>query len=47
LLRADVWFSEAMLAEGNHYLLERARAFGIEVYLDINWDPEWSIAGND
>lgn len=47
LLRADVWFSEPMLAEGNYQLLCRARAAGIETYLDINWDPEWSIPGND
>jgi sugar/nucleoside kinase (ribokinase family) len=45
LLRADIWFSEAMLAEGNMELLRRARAAGIETYLDINWDPEWSVSG--
>jgi sugar/nucleoside kinase (ribokinase family) len=41
LLRADVWFSEPMLAGGNRVLLEGARKHGIETYLDINWDPEW------
>jgi sugar/nucleoside kinase (ribokinase family) len=46
LLRADVWFSEAMLAEGNYGLLRRVRAAGIETYLDINWDPEWTVPGN-
>ncbi len=46
LLRADVWFSESLLAEGNYALLGRARAAGIETYLDINWDPEWSVPGN-
>jgi sugar/nucleoside kinase (ribokinase family) len=46
LFRADVWFSEAMLAGGNCRLLQRAREAGIETYIDINWDPEWSIAGN-
>jgi sugar/nucleoside kinase (ribokinase family) len=46
LLRADVWFSEAMLAGGNRRLLERARAAGMTTYLDINWDPEWSAAGD-
>jgi sugar/nucleoside kinase (ribokinase family) len=46
LLRADVWFSEAMLAEGNCRLLQRAREAGIETYIDINWDPEWSLAVN-
>jgi sugar/nucleoside kinase (ribokinase family) len=42
LLRADVWFSEPMLAGGNRALLEAANKQGIETYLDINWDPEWS-----
>lgn len=42
LLRADVWFSEPMLHEGNFVLFERARARKIETYLDINWDPAWT-----
>ncbi len=42
LLRADVWFSEQMLAEGNRVLLQRAWEAGIETYMDINWDPQWS-----
>ena len=44
LLRADIWFSEAMLEEGNFRLLERARSAGMETYIDINWDPEWGVA---
>lgn len=43
LLRADIWFSEAMLQEGNSILFERARDRGIEIYLDINWDPAWTV----
>ena len=46
LLRSDVWFSEQMLADGNRVLLERARGAGMETYMDINWDPEWSLAAN-
>jgi sugar/nucleoside kinase (ribokinase family) len=42
LLRADIWFSESMLYEGNLVLFERARARGIDTYLDINWDPMWA-----
>ena len=44
LLRADVWFSEAMLFEGNRKLLENARRSGINVSLDLNWDPQWGRA---
>lgn len=46
LVRADVWFSEAMLYEGNSILFERAHARGIETYLDINWDPAWTVGEN-
>jgi sugar/nucleoside kinase (ribokinase family) len=46
MLRADVWFSESMLAEGNDFLFEQVCTAGIETYMDINWDPEWSVAGN-
>ncbi len=42
LYRADVWFAERMLEEGNTRLLRRAREAGIETSLDINWDPAWS-----
>jgi sugar/nucleoside kinase (ribokinase family) len=44
LLRADVWFSESMLFEGNKLLLEAARNRGLQVSLDINWDPSWGVA---
>jgi sugar/nucleoside kinase (ribokinase family) len=44
LLRADVWFSEAMLFEGNKTLLETARRSNITVSLDLNWDPQWGRA---
>lgn len=41
LLRADVWFSTPMLADGNRQLLAAARARGLATSLDINWDPRW------
>lgn len=44
LLRADVWFSEAMLHGGNAQLFQKARAAGIAVSLDLNWDPQWGRA---
>jgi sugar/nucleoside kinase (ribokinase family) len=44
LLRADVWFSEPMLAGGNAELFEAARAEGLATSLDINWDPYWGSA---
>jgi sugar/nucleoside kinase (ribokinase family) len=44
LLRADVWFSEPMLAGGNEELLQAARAGGLATSLDINWDPHWGSA---
>lgn len=44
LLRADVWFSEAMLFEGNKTLLETARRSNITTSLDLNWDPQWGRA---
>jgi sugar/nucleoside kinase (ribokinase family) len=42
LLRADVWFSEAMLEGGNRRLLAEARRRGLTTSLDINFDPRWS-----
>lgn len=42
LLRADVWFSEAMLFGGNRELFEAARKMGLTISLDLNWDPHWS-----
>ncbi len=44
LLRADVWFSEPMLAGGNEALLLAARNQGVTTSLDINWDPQWGAA---
>jgi len=44
LLRADVWFSEPMLAGGNEALFRAARAQGLSTSLDINWDPQWGSA---
>ncbi|HOD80490.1 MAG: 2-dehydro-3-deoxygluconokinase [Planctomycetes bacterium ADurb.Bin126] len=44
LLRADVWFSEPMLAGGNEDLLRAAGERGLAVSLDINWDPQWDRA---
>jgi 2-dehydro-3-deoxygluconokinase len=41
LLRADIWFSEAMLFEGNRTLFQTARELGIPVSIDLNWDPKW------
>jgi 2-dehydro-3-deoxygluconokinase len=45
LLRADVWFSESMLLEGNRLLFDAARKVGLKVSLDLNWDPQWGHAG--
>lgn len=44
LLRADVWFSDAMLGGGNERLFRAARRAGLEVSLDLNWDPHWGHA---
>jgi sugar/nucleoside kinase (ribokinase family) len=42
LLRADVWFSQEMLEEGNRRLFTEARRRGLVTSLDINFDPHWS-----
>jgi sugar/nucleoside kinase (ribokinase family) len=42
LLRADVWFSEPMLFEGNKALFETARKMGLPISIDLNWDPHWN-----
>ena len=42
LLRADVWFSPSMLAEGNGRLFSEARKRGMAISLDINFDPVWA-----
>ena len=47
LLRADVWFSESMLFEGNKQLFQTARQANVAVSLDLNWDPHWGRAGAD
>lgn len=44
LLRADVWFSESMLFEGNRILFKAANQAAIPVSLDLNWDPQWGRA---
>ena len=44
LLRADIWFSEPMLASGNAQLLQAARDRGVATSLDLNWDPLWGSA---
>jgi sugar/nucleoside kinase (ribokinase family) len=44
LLRADVWFSEAMLFGGNARLFQAATERGIPASLDLNWDPQWGHA---
>ena len=47
LLRADVWFSPAMLFGGNERLLREARRRGLATSLDLNWDPQWGRAPAD
>ncbi len=44
LLRADIWFSEAMLNGGNKRLFQAARRAKLDVSLDLNWDPHWGSA---
>lgn len=45
LLRADVWFADAMLFGGNKQLFQQAQSMGLAVSLDLNWDPCWNVAG--
>ena len=47
LLRADVWFSDAMLQGGNKRLFQAARRAGMDVSLDLNWDPHWGRASRN
>lgn len=47
LLRADIWFSDAMLNGGNMKLFEEARRRGVAVSIDLNWDPHWGQATPD
>lgn len=44
LLRADIWFSEAMLFGGNEKLFKAARKSGLAISIDLNWDPQWNRA---
>jgi sugar/nucleoside kinase (ribokinase family) len=44
LLRADVWFSDAMLYGGNERLFSAARDARVPVSIDLNWDPKWGRA---
>lgn len=44
LLRADIWFSESMLYEGNQRLFAAARERGVATSIDLNWDPHWGRA---
>jgi sugar/nucleoside kinase (ribokinase family) len=45
LFRADIWFSRAMLFGGNERLFRAARAAGLATSIDLNWDPQWGVAG--
>ena len=47
LLRADVWFSQAMLEAGNRRLFAEARRRGLATSLDINFDPRWSTGASE
>jgi sugar/nucleoside kinase (ribokinase family) len=47
LLRADIWFSERMLNDGNARLLQAARERGLATSLDLNWDPLWNSASEE
>jgi sugar/nucleoside kinase (ribokinase family) len=44
LLRADIWFSDAMLFGGNEKLFKAAGDAGVPVSIDLNWDPQWGRA---
>jgi sugar/nucleoside kinase (ribokinase family) len=43
LLRADIWFSDAMLYGGNERLFRHAREAGMRISMDLNWDPRWGV----
>lgn len=47
LLRADIWFSEPMLFGGNERLFRAAHEEGLEISIDLNWDPQWGRAESD
>ncbi|MSU36167.1 MAG: carbohydrate kinase family protein [Pedosphaera sp.] len=44
LLRADIWFSEAMLFGGNALLFKAAAVRNLTISVDLNWDPAWGNA---
>ena len=44
LLRADLWFSTAMLFGGNAELFRVAKQQGMSISVDLNWDPQWGVA---
>jgi sugar/nucleoside kinase (ribokinase family) len=44
LLRADIWFSESMLFEGNQRLFHAAQQLDVPISIDLNWDPQWGRA---
>ena len=46
LLRADIWFSGAMLYGGNEKLFRHAREAGMRVSVDLNWDPQWHVGSH-
>ena len=39
LLRADIWFSDSMLSDGNERLFRHAKEVGTNISIDVNWDP--------
>ena len=43
LLRADIWFSDAMLYGGNERLFRHAHETGMRISMDLNWDPQWHV----
>lgn len=47
LYRADPWFSGPMLFGGHEQLFLEARARGLTVSLDLNWDPHWEVGEAD
>jgi len=47
LLRADVWFSQAMLDGGNLRLFREAHRRGMATSLDLNFDPCWSTGDRE
>jgi sugar/nucleoside kinase (ribokinase family) len=47
LYRADLWFSQPMLWGGNERLFREARARGLAVSIDLNWDPRWGVGDAD